>query len=353
MVLFRTASGAVGALEDVCPHRGVALSRGEVEGETIRCGFHHFRFATDGACASAPERFGCGPSLQTCRARRFYVREAVGLIWVSVEDEAHAPFPIDEAEWPDASLVATGAFDVFGDIRVWMDHFLDAPHLVSTHTESVYSAGSGRQAEFESIRIGIEPDSRYPVRRALEFVLNVSARSGESASMRLLRRTLAAGFGKRTLTRPRGDGRYRLRVRADLVTPLCQETWTRLGGLDLRIWTSVTPVSGDRNRFFYAALASNGRIGPLKRWLGGKLVARGLERHLGVEDGRFLPYARFAEGSRFFETPLDATIRSMRAIFAAYQEEKAHLYPPDSLMRTLRYGDAPRKVVPIARAQAD
>jgi nitrite reductase/ring-hydroxylating ferredoxin subunit len=353
VVVFRTASGRVGALEDVCPHRGVALSRGEVDGEAIRCGFHHFRFATDGACASVPDRFGAGLPLDACQARRFFVREAVGLVWVSVEDDAEAPFPIDETEWPDACLLTTGSFDVAGDLRVWMDHFLDAPHLVPTHTRSVYAAEAGRRAEFTSIRIDIDPTSRYPVRHALEFVLGVSARGGGPAALRPLRKLLAAGLPKRALTRPRGDGEYRVRVRADLITPLCQETWTRLGGMNLRIWTSVTPVAENRNRFLYAAMASDGGIGTLKRWLGGRLVARGIERHLRVEDSRFLPSARFVEAQRFFETPLDSTVQSMRAVFAAYQRERAHRYPPDSLMRTLRYGVAPRQVVPIVPVPQD
>jgi hypothetical protein len=37
LVLFRTASGALGCLEDVCPHRGVALSGGKVEDESLAC----------------------------------------------------------------------------------------------------------------------------------------------------------------------------------------------------------------------------------------------------------------------------------------------------------------------------
>jgi nitrite reductase/ring-hydroxylating ferredoxin subunit len=82
LVLFRTASGAIHCFVDRCPHRGVALSLGQVSGEELMCGYHGFRFRGDGTCSLMPCE---GPDARIPKAMRaisFPVREAHGLLWV-------------------------------------------------------------------------------------------------------------------------------------------------------------------------------------------------------------------------------------------------------------------------------
>ena len=54
IVLYRGRSGAIHALEDACAHRQVPLSQGLVEGETLRCGYHGWRYDGAGACVDVP-----------------------------------------------------------------------------------------------------------------------------------------------------------------------------------------------------------------------------------------------------------------------------------------------------------
>lgn len=55
LVLFRTESGAATVLDAHCPHLGAHVGEGgTVVGETIRCPFHHWRFASTGECVEAP-----------------------------------------------------------------------------------------------------------------------------------------------------------------------------------------------------------------------------------------------------------------------------------------------------------
>ena len=80
IVLFRTADGAVHALEDRCPHRQYPLSRGCVEGDGLRCGYHGWRFGTEGRCREIPSHPEASPARM--RVRRYACREAYGMVFV-------------------------------------------------------------------------------------------------------------------------------------------------------------------------------------------------------------------------------------------------------------------------------
>ncbi len=54
IVLVRTESGTIFALEDRCAHRQVPLHAGVVEGEFIRCGYHGWAYDGTGRCVDVP-----------------------------------------------------------------------------------------------------------------------------------------------------------------------------------------------------------------------------------------------------------------------------------------------------------
>src|SRR5262245_7557714 len=54
VVMFRTASGKAAALEDRCCHRAAPLSRGEIRGEHLACGYHGLQFDVTGRCVAVP-----------------------------------------------------------------------------------------------------------------------------------------------------------------------------------------------------------------------------------------------------------------------------------------------------------
>ena len=61
LVVFRTDSGKISVSDAYCPHMGGHFGYGgSVEGETIKCPFHHFCFDTDGTCTSTG--YGTKPS---------------------------------------------------------------------------------------------------------------------------------------------------------------------------------------------------------------------------------------------------------------------------------------------------
>ena len=55
LVLYRTESGKAVVTDPYCPHLGAHLGfGGAVDGETIKCPFHHFKFDTTGRCTFVP-----------------------------------------------------------------------------------------------------------------------------------------------------------------------------------------------------------------------------------------------------------------------------------------------------------
>ncbi len=55
LVLGRTAEGKAFAMRDACPHRGMPLSYGRLDGEMVECRYHGWRFdACSGQCVEIP-----------------------------------------------------------------------------------------------------------------------------------------------------------------------------------------------------------------------------------------------------------------------------------------------------------
>lgn len=103
IVLVRTESGAVFALEDRCAHRQVPLHAGVVDGESIRCGYHGWTYDCSGQCVDVPylgkERLPNGVRAYPCR-------EVEGLIFVFPGDATLA----DERPVPALSSAADKAY---------------------------------------------------------------------------------------------------------------------------------------------------------------------------------------------------------------------------------------------------
>jgi len=58
LVLYRLANGKVTAARDLCLHRGIPLSMGCLEGDTLVCAYHGFRYDGEGRCVCIPAHPG-------------------------------------------------------------------------------------------------------------------------------------------------------------------------------------------------------------------------------------------------------------------------------------------------------
>lgn len=104
IALFRTADGALHAVDNRCAHRQVKLSLGTVDGDCLTCPYHGWSYDGAGRLARIPHDL-FGHAMPSIRLRSYPVRERYGLVWIFPGDPAlagvrHIP-DIPELEGPD------------------------------------------------------------------------------------------------------------------------------------------------------------------------------------------------------------------------------------------------------------
>jgi phenylpropionate dioxygenase-like ring-hydroxylating dioxygenase large terminal subunit len=84
LVLGRTAGGKVFAMRDSCPHRGIPLSYGRLDGEVVECSYHGWRFeACSGRCVEIPSLTSQDKlKVERIFASSYPCEERDGYIWV-------------------------------------------------------------------------------------------------------------------------------------------------------------------------------------------------------------------------------------------------------------------------------
>jgi phenylpropionate dioxygenase-like ring-hydroxylating dioxygenase large terminal subunit len=107
MVLFRTESGKVGLTDPACPHLGAHLGHGgTVQGESIRCPFHHWQYNTEGVITDIPYAKRIPPKVEGKPCLKTYPtceKNAVIWAWYHPEDAApdHEVIELEESSNPD------------------------------------------------------------------------------------------------------------------------------------------------------------------------------------------------------------------------------------------------------------
>lgn len=100
LIVFRTESGAVAVSDAYCPHMGGHFAYGGVvEGESVKCPFHHFCFDTKGDCTATG--YGTKPSPKL-KLPIWHSRERNGFILVYFDELGNAP------EWEVPEIDQTG-----------------------------------------------------------------------------------------------------------------------------------------------------------------------------------------------------------------------------------------------------
>jgi len=137
VVMYRKTDGTPVALENRCCHRRAPLSRGKVEGDNLRCGYHGLLYEPGGRAIWAPGQDKLPPGAQV---RSYPLCEKHGWVWIWMGDPALAdPKTAPAFYWYDApGWAGCGAcLDVKANYLLLVDNLLDLSHLAFLHINTI------------------------------------------------------------------------------------------------------------------------------------------------------------------------------------------------------------------------
>lgn len=151
VVFYRKEDGSAVALEDRCCHRRAPLHKGRLEGDTLRCGYHGFVFAADGACIEVPghERL----PFKTAGVRSYPLVERDRYVWIWMGERAAAdPARIPDFHWNVApGWTFTGErLPMAANYFLLVENLIDLSHVAFVHSATIGSDDSS--ATLDNVR---------------------------------------------------------------------------------------------------------------------------------------------------------------------------------------------------------
>jgi 5,5'-dehydrodivanillate O-demethylase oxygenase subunit len=167
--LYRGEDGAARTTQDRCPHRGTSLAYGTVEGNSIRCRYHGWKFGPDGQGEEFPAE--TATYARSVCLKTYPTEEYLGLIFCFVGEGAAPAFPRfpeleDDSRGELMVQVATLPYNFFQ--RVENDH--DEAHVFFTHKKLFANFGltqipkvSAQETDYGMLVVSTRPDGKQRV----------------------------------------------------------------------------------------------------------------------------------------------------------------------------------------------
>jgi phenylpropionate dioxygenase-like ring-hydroxylating dioxygenase large terminal subunit len=139
VVMYRKADGTPVALSDRCVHRAYPLSRGKLEGDSIICGYHGFKYNPEGACTWVP---GQANVPKSARVKAYPLVESGPYVWIWMGDPATAdPAAIPDHHWttdPEWQHIKDMA-TIKARYALLIDNLMDLSHETFIHAGTIGS----------------------------------------------------------------------------------------------------------------------------------------------------------------------------------------------------------------------
>ncbi|MFW1999384.1 Rieske 2Fe-2S domain-containing protein [Acinetobacter ursingii] len=164
MALYKTEFGDIHLVRDICPHRGVPLTKGWVEGEEIVCPYHGLRYNAAGQCTKIPAQPELIKISDRFRLSKFPVVQKYGLIWTSIQnhDVESAHFPVlDTWEDPTHQAILPPYVDIAGSSGRQLEGFIDVAHFAWVHHEAFASRENPVVPKYSTIKTDYGLQTEY------------------------------------------------------------------------------------------------------------------------------------------------------------------------------------------------
>jgi phthalate 4,5-dioxygenase len=166
LVAYRARSGAAGLAGEFCPHRLASLYFGRVEDDGIRCVYHGWKFALDGACLEMPSQPAEKQFCASIRHKAYPCAERGGVVWAYMGSESPAP-PLPELEWtllPSANVFVSKRVQECNWFQA-LEGGIDSSHIGFLHAPlSADDADTVRELDRASFGVGaaVQTGDRAP-----------------------------------------------------------------------------------------------------------------------------------------------------------------------------------------------
>lgn len=142
VVLYRKQDGTPVALTDRCPHKLAPLSRGELVGDLVQCGYHGMQYDGTGRCVRVP---GQPPIPPAARVQSYPLVEKYNLLWIWMGDAALAD-PARIIDIPHHGRAGWGLVDgqylhIRSNYLNLTDNLVDPAHTSYVHKRTIGNAG--------------------------------------------------------------------------------------------------------------------------------------------------------------------------------------------------------------------
>lgn len=130
IVIYRGANKQAVIIDAHCPHMGANLAEGTVEGNNLRCAFHHWKFNDQGICVEIP----CLEEPLPLKLKTWPTVEKYGLIWVWTGESPRQPLPfVPELEFHECESLLGSQFVINSHPHVAMLNCIDVQHFYTTY----------------------------------------------------------------------------------------------------------------------------------------------------------------------------------------------------------------------------
>ncbi|HYF00061.1 MAG TPA: aromatic ring-hydroxylating dioxygenase subunit alpha [Planctomycetota bacterium] len=139
VVVARFPGGRLLASQSWCPHKGMRLEKGRIDGRELVCAYHGWRFDAAGACTAIPSLVEpLAQKQEQARLGTYAVRERYGMVWVRLEAPELAPLPdVPEYEDPRWTYVVADPMPFKAGFRREIENYLDMTHFAFAHATTL------------------------------------------------------------------------------------------------------------------------------------------------------------------------------------------------------------------------
>lgn len=137
VVMYRKQDGSAVALVDACWHRLLPLSKGELHGDNVICGYHGIEYDDRGRCVYMPSQDTINPA---ARVKSYPLVERHRFVWLWMGDPALAdPALVPDLHWNDDPGWAADGKLIHAkcDYRLVVDNLMDLTHETYVHGSSI------------------------------------------------------------------------------------------------------------------------------------------------------------------------------------------------------------------------